>query len=181
MRYFPRSWIQMLGANFANHAEHSFRVPIIAMYLAKCEGANIGKVAQMGLVHDLPESRTGDPHYLSRQYVERKTEQAMYDMFQGTALEGDVIVLLQEYEARKTLEAKIVKDADNLDVSLELKEQEVCGYVLQNVWKIDRDRVVAGKLYTTTAKRLWKAIQASNPHDWHLNARNRFNAGDWKK
>jgi 5'-deoxynucleotidase YfbR-like HD superfamily hydrolase len=85
-----------------------------------------------------------------------------------------------DYEGRKSIEAKIVKDADNLDVDLELKEQEAKGVTLGKAFLAHRKALSTG-LYTKTARKFWQQIQKSNPHDWHLNAPNRFTAGDWKK
>jgi putative hydrolase of HD superfamily len=137
----------------------------------------------MAMAHDVAESRTGDVDYLSRQYVQRHEAAALTDMLQDTSLQAEFTQLLEEYEARESLEAKIVKDADNLDVDMELREQASQGHILPDIWKTKhRDHVAANKLFTNTAKQLYKAITASNPHNWHINApNNRINGGDWKK
>lgn len=182
LRYLQRKWRQFLNADFQNIAEHKFRVVWIAMVIAMREGVeDINKVIKMALIHDIAESRTGDVDYVARQYNVRDEEVAIKDMLQDTTLEKEFIELWKEYEAKKTKEAQIVKDADNIDVDLELKEQEVKGYRLHPKWLEMRKMVAKDKLYTKTAKKLWKEIQRSNPHDWHVNARNRFTAGDWKK
>ena len=31
------------------------------------------------------------------------------------------------------------------------------------------------------SKKFWDEISDANPHNWHLNGKNRFNSGDWKK
>ena len=80
---------------------------------------------------------------------------------------------------QSTREAKIVKDADNLDVDLELQEHEVNGIKIKEVFKQTREAVY-NKLFTDTAKKWWKEIQTSNPHDWHIKGNNRFTNGDWK-
>lgn len=182
LRYLQRKWRQFLNADFQNIAEHKFRVVWVAMVIAMHEGVrDINKVIKMALVHDIAESRTGDADYVARQYNVRDEEVAIKDMLRDTTLEKEFIELWKEYEAKKTKEAQIVKDADNIDVDLELKEQEVKGYKLHPKWLEMRKMVAEDKLYTKTAKKLWKEIQRSNPHDWHVNARNRFTAGDWKK
>lgn len=79
-----------------------------------------------------------------------------------------------------TIEAKIAKDADNLDVDFELSEQASKGIVLKDEWQENRTFVAKNKLYTKTAKKLFDQISDSNPHDWHLTGRNRRNEGDWK-
>ncbi|OGK26929.1 hypothetical protein A3C28_06265 [Candidatus Roizmanbacteria bacterium RIFCSPHIGHO2_02_FULL_39_9] len=181
LRFLQRNWRQFLNADFSNETEHSFRVAWIAMILASYEGVkNIGKVVQMALVHDVGESRSGDVHYISRLYTSRDEEMAVKDVFDGTVMEKEMIELWKEYEERKTIEEKIVKDADNLDVEFELKEQEVKGETLRKYWLDTRKRVYK-KLYTASAKKMWKDVQDSNPHDWHFFARNRFTAGDWKE
>lgn len=135
LRFLQRNWRQFLNADFSNETEHSFRVAWIAMILASYEKVkDIGKVVMMALVHDFGESRSGDVHYVSRQYTSRDEKMAVKDIFSGTTLQKDMVSLWKEYEERKTLEAKIVKDADNLDVEFELKEQESKGENLRKYW-----------------------------------------------
>ena len=142
LRFLQRNWRQFLNADFSNEAEHSYRVAWIAMVLAKHEGVkDLGKVVRMALVHDLGESRSGDVHYISRMYTTRDEELAIKDVFSGTVLEKEMTELWHEYEERKTIEAKIVKDADNLDVEFELKEQEAKGETLRKYWFDTRQRV----------------------------------------
>lgn len=181
LRFLQRNWRQFLNADFSNETEHSFRVAWITMILASSEKVkNVGKVVTMALVHDVGESRSGDVHYVSRQYTSRDEEMAVKDIFSGTSLNQEMVELWKEYEERKTIEAKIVKDADNLDVEFELKEQEAKGEAIRKYW-LEARKVVFKNLYTESAKKMWREIQGSNPHDWHFYARNRFTAGDWKK
>ena len=182
VRFMERMWRRFLHDDFANQAEHHFRVFWIAMVIAAHEkGADTGRIAKMALAHDIAENRTGDVDYLARQYSERKTDLAISDMLADTALQKEFYELVQEYEARETLEAKIVKDADNLDVDFELAEQAAKGSQLRNVKHDMRNVVSKTKLYTETAKKIYKELQTANPHDWHYNARNRINSGDWKQ
>jgi putative hydrolase of HD superfamily len=180
LRFIQRSWKRFLNIDFQNVSEHTLRVIWISLILAKQENVeNIGKVIKMALVHDIVESRTGDVDYLSRQYCERLDEKAIQEILKDTSLES-FKKIWEEYEKRETIEAKIVKDADNLDVDFELKEQESNGINIKSKWQKKREEKVFSKLFTNSAKEIWKAIQESNPHDWHLNASNRFNSGDWK-
>lgn len=182
LRFIQRTWQQFLSPQFANLAEHHFRVTWLALDIAKREGVeDTGKIAKMALVHDITESRTGDVHYLSRQYVERNEELGIQDMLAGTALEEEFSQLWQEYEVRETIEAKVVKDADNLDVDMELKEQEAMGNTVGRSFVDTREKVAQTKLYTQTARDIWDVIQDSDPHDWHRLGRNRLNSGDWNQ
>lgn len=181
IRHISRMWYRFTGYNFANLAEHHFRMFWIAMMIAAGEGSvDTGKIAKMVMVHDVAESRTGDVDYVARQYVERNEDLGIHDMLMQTSIEKEFLELWQEYEDRKTLEAKIVKDADNLDVDFELAEQALHGSKLHELWHENRDFVAENKLYTKTAKQLYKRISTENPHNWHLHGRNRRTAGDWQ-
>lgn len=181
IRFISRMWQRFLHDDFANLAEHHFRMFWIAMIIASHEkDVDTGKIAKMVLVHDIAESRAGDVDYLARQYVERNEKLAMQDMLAGTSLEKEFYSLWEEYESRTTLEAKIVKDADNLDVDFELAEQATKGSILKQHWQQNRNFVAAEKLYTATAKELYRQLQEANPHEWHLSGRNRRNGGDWQ-
>lgn len=181
LRYIDRMWRRFLGVDFANLAEHHFRVFWIAMVIAAHEkGADMGKIAKMALVHDIAESRTGDVDYLSRQYVQRNEKLAITDMLGGTILKDEFHALWEEYEQRESLESKIVKDADNLDVDFELAEQAARGDLLQERWQANRQFVAKERLYTKTAKKLFDALEGADPHEWHNKGRNRRLGGDWK-
>jgi len=78
------------------------------------------------------------------------------------------------------MEAKIAKDADNLDVDFDLAEQAALGRTLNGKWKEARQFIAKKYLYTNTAKAIFDQLEASDPHDWHLTGRNRLNNGDWK-
>lgn len=182
LRFVQRSWRHFLNADFANVTEHTFRVLWLALMLAKHESCtDTEKIMKMALVHDVTEIRASDVDYLSRQYVERDEERAVADMFEKTSLADEFVRVWHEYEKRDSLAAKIVKDADNLDVDLELREQAVRGVELGERWQSIRGRVAKEKLFTASAKKLFDQIATSDPHRWHLTGPNRFTAGDWKK
>lgn len=179
IRYIQRLWRRFLTPEFENLAEHTFRVAWIALMVGKHEGADLGKVAKMALVHDITESRIGDVDEVSRVYVERKEEMAIKEMLKGTEIEAEFLGLWEEYEKRESLEAKVVKDSDNIDIDMELQEQASRGNDLRKV--LPRDIIANTKMYTQTGKKLIKDVQKADPHAWHINAKNRRNIGDWKE
>ncbi|HZM64106.1 MAG TPA: HD domain-containing protein [Candidatus Saccharimonadales bacterium] len=181
LRLIPRMGNRFLRGVNQNLAEHHFRVFWIAMIIAGREGGDTGKIAKMVLMHDIPESRTGDVDYLSRQYVERNEKLALEDMLSGLPMKDEFETLWHEYEAHETLEAKIAKDADNLDVDFDLFEQAAMGNTLRGHWQEARRFIAKEKFYTKTAKKLFAQLENANPHEWHLNGRNRLTNGDWKK
>lgn len=183
LRLIPRQWARFHLNGVANLAEHHFRVAWIALVIAKHEKCdNTDKILKMALIHDTSESRTGDVDYLARQYVERDEDRAVVDMFAKSKLKDEMLALWQEYEARESIEAKIVKDADNLDVDFDLREQGSTGSKLEKNWTRQRKFVADHKLYTATARKIHAAIWATDPHEWHIKSPfNRLNGGDWQK
>lgn len=182
VRLIPRQWHRFHMGNVGDLADHHFRVLWLSLIIAAREKAEVDteKMMKMALVHDIAESRTGDADYLARQYVIRKEDEGLNDMLEGTSLREEFVALWHEYEQRECLEAKIVKDADNLDVDMELREQASQGHQLPEAWREARQSLVA-KLCTDTAKKMKLAILESDPHDWHIKSpRNRLNGGDWK-
>lgn len=167
LRFVPRSWAQLHQPGFANVSEHIFRMAWIAMVLAKREGANIDRVLRMTLVHDVTECRTGDVHTLTRHYVQRDEGKAADHMFVGTSLGDEAHALLKEYRERTTLESKVVKDADLLDVDMELRELEAKGGDYPAAWKEKRKSVSEKDLLTESGKKLWHEIYASDPYAWY--------------
>jgi putative hydrolase of HD superfamily len=181
LRYSMRTWNQFLNPNCQNLTEHTLRVLWIALILAKHEGVtDTAKVIKMAIVHDVSESRSVDVNYLSRQYAKRDEDNAIRDTLDGTALKDEFVAIWEEYEKKDCLEAQIVKDADYLDVELELKELEAMGNRLGKALQPTRQKIVESKLYTQTARKMWREIQDSDPHSWHMSGKNRLNYGDWK-
>jgi len=182
LRFQHRQWHRFFGIPFANITEHHYRVIWTALIIAAHEGAtNTDKIMKMALVHDIPESRAGDVDYISRQYTERDEELGVKDMLDDTPLAIEFVKLWCEYEDKSCMEAKIVKDADNLDIDLELREQAVNGVTFEKTLESMRDHVIETRLYTKTAKQMAKQIRSADPHDWHwLSPHNRLRGGDWR-
>lgn len=180
LRFIQRTWKQFIGSNFENLAEHTLRVIWTALIIARGEkNTDTAKIVKMALVHDITESRTGDVHYISRLYTKRDEKSAIKDILKDTSLNEEFFALWQEYEERKTIEAKIVKDADNIEVDLELMEQKARGNPLSDKWRAMRHKV-RSTLFTPSAQKLFDEIYQADPDAWHINAPNRFSAGDWK-
>lgn len=175
LRNIPRAWIQHLGAPVASNLEHTMRVIFLALLIARREKkGDEAIIIKMALAHDLPETRTADLAYVHKVYSQTDDAHAARDLFAGTSF-GDFEDVHARYEKRDTIEAKIVKDADNLDIDIELKEFEEQGHKLPAKWKTMRKFVRDKKLYTKTAKKLWDDLQKANVAQWHMEA------NKWKK
>ncbi len=170
LRNIPRAWIQHLGVPVASNLEHTMRVVFLALLIARREKrGDENLIMKMALVHDLAETRTADLAYVHKVYSESDEVRAAHDMFAGTVFK-DLEVVLVRYERRDTIEAQIVKDADNLDIDLELKEYEEQGHKLPAKWAKMRKFVRDKKLYTKSGRKLWDELQKANVAQWHMEA-----------
>jgi putative hydrolase of HD superfamily len=163
-----RGWQQLLGMDCASVSEHIFRVTWLALIIARTEGkVDENKIIKMAMVHDLQETRLSDLGYMQKVYVGADEDLATADLLKGTSV-NYFLDIYHEYMKRDSLEAKIVKDADNLDVDLELKELDERGSKMPAKEAPTRRLIRDQKLYTKTAKKIWDAIQETDVSSWHL-------------
>lgn len=155
-----------------NIATHSFRVAFIGFILAKMEGADWQKVVMMCLLHDTGESRTNDHNWIHKRYVSEDEGQVRQEQL-GSFPFPEFADLSREYVERKTKEAIVAKDADVLDQVLLLREYEWQGNKEAAIWLAGKDcpRPYAYLDYTKTesAKILGKEIYDQDPGSWWKN------------
>jgi putative hydrolase of HD superfamily len=124
----PRTGWQFLGSGDESVAEHVFRTALIAYVLAQLTGdVDPDRVLRMALFHDLPEARTGDLNYMNQKYVRADEAKAADDMTAGLPFGADIRGSIAEFAGQATPEAVLVKDADNLEMLLQLKEHHDVG------------------------------------------------------
>ena len=109
-------------------ADHSWRTALIAYVLAKRLKLDDSKAVKMALVHDLAEVKTGD---IPRNKVGASEKERLETNALKTILAdinrsdaNEISDLCSEYMERKTKAAKLVRDADNLDMILQALEYE---------------------------------------------------------
>ena len=167
----PRTGFQFLGSGAESVADHSFRTTVLGYVLATMEnGADIDKTVRMCLFHDLPEARTGDHNYVNKKYVAVNEEKAILDQTRDLPFGGDIVNLTHEFNAANTLEARIAKDADQLDLILELKVQLDSGNPNAKEWL----GYALKRLCTESGKALGREIMASKSDAWWFD-----NDTDW--
>ncbi len=175
LRNVQRGWRQHVGMDVANDLEHTLRVIWLALIIARMEETgDEEKIMKMALMHDVAETRISDLSYVQKAYATADEQAAADDLFRGTSLEDMKDKYLHEYEQRHSIEAKIVKDADNLDLDLEMRELEERGSQLPKKWYKMRKALRDEKLYTASAKKLWDMIQEVDIDEWHISY-NKFN------
>lgn len=159
----PRTGYQFLGTGGESVADHSFRTAVIGYVLASMHPeADRGKVILMCLFHDFPEARTGDHNYVNKKYVVVDEDKAIQDQLTGLPFGDEVSRLLREFNAIETLESRLSKDADQLDLILELKEQLDLGNRHAEEWL----SFALKRLLTESGKRLASEIMTTERDSW---------------
>ena len=132
-------------------AAHSFGVGITAMMLAdevKSRGLEVDceVVLRMALLHDWAETRVGDmpktaTHYFGADARKTAETRAFADIVKGAgAYELEYRTLYQNYEERNSLEARLVKAADVIDLLIEAYSLEQSGARgLDEFWQVVND------------------------------------------
>lgn len=111
-------------------AAHSFSTALLAYFLAKQlqkEGTKINpdKVLKMGLVHDIGETIVGDVGTFVKGMAggafKNIEEEGVKALIEGLDSKDEIMELVSEYNDRDTIEARVVKVADNLDALAQAK------------------------------------------------------------
>lgn len=174
MKKLPRIHQQVLLSQDMsdNIASHSYRVSIIAWFLAKLENVDPYKAMTMALFHDVKEIRSGDHNYVHKKYVKIFEDEITKDQL-GDLSFDDLMKLVGEFEERKSRESIIAKDADLLDQILLLKEYAHQGNKEAEIWLSgkgdDIENVQYKNLKTESAKKLGKEILSGEPTSWWKN------------
>lgn len=133
LKQLPRmGWLLAGVANAESVAEHSFGVAILAMALAEAVNAapgeqgvdaplSIERVLKIALLHDLAESIVTDlPKRATEVIGENEKhvaeQNAWQVLVQDDATAREWMACWQEYETASTPEARLVRDADKLEM-----------------------------------------------------------------
>lgn len=111
-------------------AAHSFSTALLAYFFAKQlqksgEKIDPEKVLKMGLVHDIGETIVGDVGTFVKGMAggvfKNIEEEGVRALVEGLDSKNEIMELVSEYNDRKTIEARLVKAADNLDALAQAK------------------------------------------------------------
>jgi len=150
-----------------NIASHSFRVTLIGWFLATSEKVDPYKVVMMCLLHDLEESRTGDQNWIHKKYIKCFEEEVREGQLKPLPNSKELLSLSKEYQDRKTLAAKVAKDADLLDQIFILKEYAHQGNKEAQLWLDHKEQEKL--MFTKTAKKLARESYRQSPSEWWNN------------
>ena len=165
LKDIPRSGYHFLGAGKESVAEHSFSVSFIAFVMSQMEpDVDALKLIAMCLVHDLPEAKTGDLNYVQKKYVTADENKAVEDITRNLPFGSSLADLINEFNAGRSLEAKLAHDADQLALILDLKALSDIGYDPPKKWL----PFALKRLKTKTGQTLAQTIMKTEWDAWWL-------------
>ncbi len=114
-------------------AEHSWRLTVMAYFMQdEFPEADINKVIQMCMFHDIGEAFTGDiPCFEKSQKNEDVEADCVMNWIQSlpAPYQTKLLELYQEMEAQETLEAKLYKALDKLEVVIQHNEADLSTWI----------------------------------------------------
>ena len=121
------------GGRRESVAEHSWRITLMAYFLQdEFPEADMNKVMEMCLIHDLGECFTGDiPTFLKTDADEKREEQLLGQWVRSLPepYSSRMSDLYAEMEALKTTEARIYKALDKMEAVLQHNEAPLSTWV----------------------------------------------------
>ena len=160
-----RTGWQILGGHEESVGEHTFMTSVIAYFLGKLLHADMLQVLTMAIFHDFHEARTGEVDKLAKFYITRDQERANHDIFD--AIDSELSSLLDIYEAKQTLEARIVYEANVVAFLVEVKILAERGHTQAKEWyeanlnrvKILEASLLAADIWKTDSQIWWKKFR----------------------
>lgn len=159
----PRSGFAYLGSGDQSVAEHTLRMSQTAFALAQLDGhVDAQRLVAMCLFHDLPETRVSDHNNVTKRYNIPDESSAIADQTRDLPFGPHVASLIDEFEAGETREAQLARDADQLEMLLELKRLQDIGNPNAAKWM----PYVLQRLQSETARGLAETIRDRDSDAW---------------
>lgn len=164
LQHTSRSGFAFLGSGHQTVAEHTYRMLNIAFVLNRLveTPADELHLLQLVLFHDLAEARTGDLNYENQKYVRVDEQKLFADMAAELPFGSEIVALAREYEARKTLAARIAYEADQLEFLITVKEELDKGNSLGQDWIPP----CLARLTSPAARQLAQEILTTRMDEW---------------
>jgi len=158
-------WLVAGVDNPESIAEHTFRTAVIGYLLALREEADPYKTATLCLFHNTQETRIGDVPAVGKAYVmTAPNPQITADQTAGFPEEIAQAVrkLVEQYEARESLEARLARDADKLECLIQAREYQAQGHEDVPPWI----ETSAAAPQSPSARQLAEVCQQVPPRQW---------------
>lgn len=163
LKHLPRSGYQYLGTGKESVAEHVYCTMFIAFVMAQLEpDVDTQRLITMCLLHDFPETRTGDLNYVQKKYVNADEKSALSDALKDLPFGPEMENLITEYNAGETVEACLAHDADQLALIIDLQSLKDVGYQTPQTWLPHVEK----RLKTQLGQKLANAISNENWDGW---------------
>ncbi len=166
LKQIKHEWLRMAWVQFPGSvAEHVLIAAQIGRYLAVLEWVDPYQVVTTLVFHDNAEARIGDLHRVATRYIHTKKEaeeQIIKEQTADVPWWEQLCALLEAYENKTTDVARIVKDADYLEMAFQAKIYVEQGYSAAQ----ERIINVGNALKTESAKQLWTEMQTVHSTEW---------------
>lgn len=123
-------WVKRDVNNPESVADHMFRMGLMALIASDMTGVDRNKCVKMAIVHDIAEAIVGDitpsdgiPK-MEKSRREREALEHMCNLLGEGSRAKEIAELWTEYEENSSLEAKVVKDFDKVEMILQALEYE---------------------------------------------------------
>ena len=140
LKLFPRmGWLVHGIKNAESVADHCYRMSLLSMVLSDAlveKGISLDteRVMRLALLHEIAEARIGDIPFTATHYVGSKSKEmaerrASREMLAELGHFGQRYQdLWEEFETGETLEAKLVRAADKLEMMIQVLTYEKTGF-----------------------------------------------------
>jgi putative hydrolase of HD superfamily len=165
LKRLTRSGYAYLGSGDESVADHICRTLYIAYVLGQLsDGVDMGRLLKMCLFHDFPEARTGDLNYVNKKYVKANEEKVLSELSERLPFGEEIEALIREFNDKKTPEAILANDADQLDLLFHVKEQADRGNLQTGPWV----EYACERLSSEPARKLARLAMDTDSTDWWL-------------
>jgi len=122
-----KGWVDAKIPDSESVSDHSFSTAVLSMILGPKFKVNTEKLIKMALIHDIGESITGDITWFSKAHgvnkevliKKEKNERMVMKKILSTLKNNEYLDLWKEMDEMKTKEAKLHKEIDRLDMTLQ--------------------------------------------------------------
>lgn len=148
LKSIPRTGWRFQGIKDAESvADHCYRASLLSMILADLlttHGVRLDaeKVIRMALLHDVAEARIGDVPFPALEYIPEDVKEggektAVKSMFASFGTVGEkYIEIWEEFQESASIESRLVRAADKLELMIQAYEYEKIGYrTLDKFWR----------------------------------------------
>lgn len=154
VKRIARTGWQILGGHEESVGEHTFMTSVISYFLGKMLKADLLTILTMAIFHDFHEARTGEVDKLAKFYITRDQDRANHDIFQS--IDQELLELLNTYEQKQTLEARIVYEANVVAFLVEVKILVERGHTQATEWFMGNKTRVKIPEVVTLVDSIWK-------------------------